>query len=82
MSGKISVGERSAARGPIIRMSMANTTKVYGRFRAIRTNQIIHVLRQKGAMNIKRHPGLLLSDARTDFQRCGSVAKSLWPYPT
>src|ERR1700676_2832698 len=42
MSGKMSVGVRSAANGPIIRRSSASTTKVYGRLRAIRTRAIIN----------------------------------------
>src|SRR5712664_4323187 len=42
MSGKISVGVRSAASGPIISRSSASTTKVYGRLSAIRTSAIIN----------------------------------------
>ena len=38
MSGKMSVGVRSAASGPMIRRSSASTTKVYGRLSAIRTS--------------------------------------------
>src|SRR6476619_3833991 len=38
MSGKMSVGVRSAARGPTIRSSNAMTTKVSGRVRAMRTS--------------------------------------------
>src|ERR1700680_2140560 len=41
MSGKISVGVRSAARGPRIASSNASTTNVYGRLRAIRTIAVI-----------------------------------------
>ena len=41
MSGKMSVGVRSAASGPMIRSSSASTTKVYGRLSAIRTSAII-----------------------------------------
>src|SRR5229473_1375556 len=42
ISGKMSVGVRSAASGPIIRRSSASTTKVYGRLSAIRTSAIIN----------------------------------------
>src|SRR5258708_27531893 len=42
ISGKMSVGVRSAASGPIIRRSSASTTKVYGRLSAIRTRAIIN----------------------------------------
>src|SRR5260221_8785436 len=42
MSGKMSVGVRSAASGPMIRRSSASTTKVYGRLSAIRTSAIIN----------------------------------------
>jgi hypothetical protein len=41
ISGKMSVGVRSVASGPIINSSSASTTKVYGRLSAIRTNAII-----------------------------------------
>ena len=41
MSGKMSVGVRSAASGPMIISSSANTTKVYGRLSAMRTSAII-----------------------------------------
>src|SRR6266850_6717986 len=41
MSGKMSVGVRSAASGPIINRSSASTTKVYGRLRAILTRAFI-----------------------------------------
>src|SRR3984957_5642300 len=41
MSGKISVGVRSAASGPTIRRSSASTTNVYGRLKAIRTRAVI-----------------------------------------
>lgn len=41
MSGKMSVGVRSAASGPIINRSSASTTKVYGRLSAMRTSAII-----------------------------------------
>src|SRR5689334_17676909 len=41
MFGKISVGVRTIAIGPMKRMRIANTTKVYGRLSAIRT---IHTL--------------------------------------
>src|SRR6202000_2881664 len=41
ISGKMSVGVRSAASGPMIRSSSASTTKVYGRLSAIRTSAII-----------------------------------------
>src|ERR1700730_677880 len=40
MFGKISVGVRTIASAPMIRMSMANTTKVYGRCNASLT---IHI---------------------------------------
>src|SRR5258708_26740556 len=42
MSGKMSVGVRSAASGPMIRRSSASTTKVYGRLSAIRTSAIMN----------------------------------------
>jgi len=41
MSGKISVGVHNAASGPMIRMSSASTTNVYGRLRAMRTMPFI-----------------------------------------
>src|ERR1700753_433147 len=41
MSGKISTGVRMADNGPMIRSSSASTTKVYGRFRAIRTSSVM-----------------------------------------
>src|ERR1700722_20491566 len=41
ISGKMSVGERSAASGPMIRRSSASTTNVYGRLKAIRTSAVI-----------------------------------------
>src|ERR1700720_50625 len=41
MSGKISGGVRSAARGPRIRSSSASTKNVYGRLRAMRTIAVI-----------------------------------------
>src|SRR5580704_8777671 len=41
ISGRMSVGVRSVASGPIINSSSASTTKVYGRLSAIRTNAII-----------------------------------------
>ncbi|MGY4569002.1 hypothetical protein ACVWY5_002072 [Bradyrhizobium sp. USDA 3256] len=41
MSGKMSVGVRNAASGPIINSRIASTTKVYGRLSAIRTSAII-----------------------------------------
>src|ERR1700722_4198752 len=41
ISGKMSVGVRSVASGPIINSSSASTTKVYGRLSAIRTSAII-----------------------------------------
>src|ERR1700709_819629 len=41
ISGKMSVGVRIAARGPMIRMSNASTTNVYGRLRAILTMAFI-----------------------------------------
>ena len=37
ISGKISVGVRSAASGPMIRIRSASTTNVYGRSSAMRT---------------------------------------------
>src|SRR6266853_1088242 len=42
ISGKMSVGVRSAASGPMIRSSSARTTNVYGLLSAIRTNAIIN----------------------------------------
>src|ERR1700687_4737138 len=41
ISGKMSVGVRKAASGPIINRSSASTTKVYGRLSAMRTSAII-----------------------------------------
>jgi SlyX protein len=43
ISGKMSVGVRSAASGPTMRISSASTTKVYGRVSAMRTRLIIAV---------------------------------------
>jgi hypothetical protein len=41
MSGKMSVGVRSAASGPMAKRSSASTTKVYGRLRPILTRAFI-----------------------------------------
>jgi hypothetical protein len=41
ISGKMSVGVRRAASGPMINSSRASTTNVYGRLNAIRTSAIM-----------------------------------------
>ena len=41
ISGKISTGVRDAARGPTMSRRSANTTKLYGRFNAMRTRAIM-----------------------------------------
>src|ERR1700749_396581 len=41
ISGKMSVGVRSAASGPMISSSSASTTKVYGRLSAMRTKAVM-----------------------------------------
>ena len=41
ISGKMSVGVRSAASGPMISRRSASTTKVYGRLSAMRTSAIM-----------------------------------------
>src|ERR1700688_4430326 len=56
ISGKMSVGVRSAASGPIISRSSASTTKVYGRLSAMRTSAII----KRGAPKKVEGPGTAL----------------------
>src|ERR1700722_19214972 len=61
MFGKISVGVRIAASGPMIKMSKARTMKVYGRCSAMRTMAIIGRAAKPDAMR--------------NYRGCGSVSE-------
>src|SRR5712664_3065270 len=71
MSGKMSVGVRSAASGPIINSSSASTTKVYGRLSAIRTSAIINraFLGPAGGRGLAHHRGQFVGADLTEARQ-------------
>ena len=85
MSGKMSVGVRSAASGPKIRISSASTTNVYGRLSAMRTSAIINqaFLSQEAAGPAcpTAGPFALIYPNRGEIANAGRIPPSIPCYP-
>src|SRR6201996_6983792 len=89
MSGKISVGVRSAARGPRISSRSASTTNVYGRLSAIRTSAIISQVfpmpAQQRGLALCRANSVLRADlpeTKKKSQCLGTLLRSLPRHPS